>query len=272
MFKELFSKRLFIVGLAFFVLCVGGSLFYMQHVKRQDTAKLAETQERIKQWDAARKTPAPVADTSQGGHWQGDEWHAGPHDAPTAAHARGPVIPTEVEKVGPVFVPLPSGIVPDWASMSPDELAAAIKAIEKRHVAAPDGYYYKRKPDGRLLHDENGYPTLHKIGEPDFKVVKAIGFAPTREEYARYQRVQQEFAEAQTIGNTSEVERLQRELQHMYNTFRGEIPEVSYSFHTTDPHADIEALHKDAALRARHLSFEAYRKAGFEYLIPTEFQ
>ncbi len=35
MLKDVFSNRLFIGVLAFFVLCVGGSLLYMQHVSKQ---------------------------------------------------------------------------------------------------------------------------------------------------------------------------------------------------------------------------------------------
>ncbi len=48
MLKELFSNRLFLGALAFFVLCVGESLLYMQHVKQQSAHELAERQERVK--------------------------------------------------------------------------------------------------------------------------------------------------------------------------------------------------------------------------------
>ena len=60
MFKSLFSNRLFIGALAFFVLMVVGGTLYLRHVER-------ETEQ------------VPVGDTSQGGHWHGDEWHAEPH-------------------------------------------------------------------------------------------------------------------------------------------------------------------------------------------------
>lgn len=126
--------------------------------------------------------------------------------------------------------------------------------------------------DGSLLLDEKGSPILHKIGEPDFKVGTEIGFAPTREEYAHYQRVEQELAEAEATGNTSEVERIQRELQHMRNTFLGEVPAISYTLQTNDPNADIAALHKYAASKSTRLAYEEYRKLGLEYLIPIESQ
>ncbi len=83
MFKELFSNRLFIGALVLFIFCVVGSLLYMQHVKRQDTANLAETQQRVKQWDEKQNpTTAEVneGDTSPGGHFHADGTsHEGPH-------------------------------------------------------------------------------------------------------------------------------------------------------------------------------------------------
>lgn len=264
----MFIRKYGVPILVFLVAIVGVSLYYLQTRPPKEPIIIYKPVEPLPK----SEVKAPVGDTSQGGHVHADgTFDAQPRDAQPMAGISEPVTPVSPEKPGPIELPIPSGIVPDWTAMSPDELAAAIEAIEKRHVAAPDGYYYKRNRDGRLLR-EKGYPILHKIGEPDFKVVKEIGFAPTREEYAHYQQVQQEFAEAQAIGNTSEVERLQRELQHMRDTFVGEIPTISYSLQTNDPHADLDALHKDAASRATRLRYEEYRKSGFEYLIPTESQ
>ena len=42
MLKDLFSNRLFIGALAFFVFCVVGSLLYMKHVERQGAKELAK--------------------------------------------------------------------------------------------------------------------------------------------------------------------------------------------------------------------------------------
>ena len=72
MLKDLFRNRLFIGALAFFIFCVGGSLLYMQHVEKQSSRELAET-------PPPTAEVSPVGDTSQGGHWHGDEWHAQPH-------------------------------------------------------------------------------------------------------------------------------------------------------------------------------------------------
>ena len=59
MFKSLFSNRLFIGALVFFVLMTVGGTLYMQHVDRQSALALAETQERIKQWNE-RQNPKPT--------------------------------------------------------------------------------------------------------------------------------------------------------------------------------------------------------------------
>ena len=62
MLKDLFRNRLFIGALAFFVLCVGGSLLYRQHVEREGAEYAAETQDRIRQWNAKQKEQ-PTAET-----------------------------------------------------------------------------------------------------------------------------------------------------------------------------------------------------------------
>ncbi len=91
MLKDLLSNRLFIGALALFVLCVGGSLFYMQHVEQQGAEYAAETQARVAQWNEKQnptptETEAPVGETSQGGHFHEDgTWHGEPHETPSLA-------------------------------------------------------------------------------------------------------------------------------------------------------------------------------------------
>ena len=60
MFKELFSNRLFIGALAFFVLCVGGSLLYMHHETQKGAEYAAETEERVRQWNEKQKEEPPA--------------------------------------------------------------------------------------------------------------------------------------------------------------------------------------------------------------------
>ena len=70
MLKDLFSNRLFIGALAFFVLCVGGSLLYMQHVQRVETEKLSETRRRVAAFNERQK--AARAETSESGDIRGE--------------------------------------------------------------------------------------------------------------------------------------------------------------------------------------------------------
>ena len=69
MFADILKNRLFIGVLVFFIPCVGGSLFYSHHKKQKGEALLAETQDRVKQWNKKRNlqpttTEAPI-DTPQ---------------------------------------------------------------------------------------------------------------------------------------------------------------------------------------------------------------
>jgi hypothetical protein len=86
MLKNLFSNRLFIGALAFFVLMVVGGTLYLRHIQRQDQIALERTQERLQQWQVRQKQPekVPEGDTSQGRHIHADgTWHDGPHEAET---------------------------------------------------------------------------------------------------------------------------------------------------------------------------------------------
>ena len=92
MLKELFSNRLFIGALAFFILSVVGGMLYISHVEKQSVEELATDEDRVKQLTEKQQpqptAKAPVGDTSQGGHFHEDEtWHEGAHvPVPSASH------------------------------------------------------------------------------------------------------------------------------------------------------------------------------------------
>ena len=138
MFKTLFSNRLFIGALAFFVLCVTGSLLYLQHVEKQSARALAEAEERIKTL-TEKQNPQPPAEApvvenpeqpQQDGHFHADgTWHEGAHEAhveqESTAEGREPPAPTG----GNVDSPLTESEIKslyhqlgrDIAEMSPEE-------------------------------------------------------------------------------------------------------------------------------------------------------
>ena len=85
MFRDIFTNRLFIGALAFFVLCVAGSLLYMHHENKKGAEYAAETENRVRQWNAKQKeqpaAEAPVVEQpEQVGHFHADgTWHGEPH-------------------------------------------------------------------------------------------------------------------------------------------------------------------------------------------------
>ena len=90
MLRTLFSNRLFLGALAFFVLCVGGSLLYQQHVVQQGAEELAETQDRVSQWN--ENQPQPPAEAPVGGdfHEDGDPLPRETHAAVAASDISTP--------------------------------------------------------------------------------------------------------------------------------------------------------------------------------------
>ena len=78
MLKNLFSNRLFIGALAFFIFCVVGGTLYMWHVERQLAEYAAETQDRVAQWKEKQKptTEISAADIPQEHLHQDGTFHA----------------------------------------------------------------------------------------------------------------------------------------------------------------------------------------------------
>ena len=220
-------------------------------------------------------TEAQKDDASQDGHFHADgTWHEGPHDA----HAPAPVdvdpiiLPPLSEASQGESIPLrtvliPDGIDKDWASMPPEELATAIKAIEEHRVEEPEGYSYRRKSDDSLLLDENGYPILHKRGEPFFTLHWVQGFRPTPEQYAEYKALGKQYMEIRAWSVSSpELDGIKAQREEMRQTYVGEVPHVVATFAVPDG-TDMEAFYKRTAERSSQLRREAYRKAGLGYML-----
>lgn len=135
MLADILKNRLFIGALAFFVLCVVGSLLYMQAAEKQTAEDMAAHEKRIKELTSEQKpTPAevPEGDTSQGGHWHGDKWHATPHAAPVVPSSN------EDDDLADAFLP------EDFVS---EEKAPAEELAVSPHVS-PHGFGpYPKIPD-----------------------------------------------------------------------------------------------------------------------------
>ncbi len=86
MLKDLFTNRIFVGALAFFVLMIVSGTLYLRHIERQGKIELERAQERLEQWEARQKQTekVPEGDTSQGGHFHANgTWHSAPHEMPS---------------------------------------------------------------------------------------------------------------------------------------------------------------------------------------------
>ena len=247
MLKDLFSNRLFIGALAFFVLMVVGGTLYLQHVEKQTAEDLAAHEERIKEFTSEQKptTETPVGDTSQGGHVHNDgNWHEGPHETP-ATPVESPSVGTPAGDVSVPFagsnVPFndpylrmvdgftvtsrfaimmaPPGVGPDWASMSVEELADAIATINRTHgivlgeLSPPDGYKYPFGGTTVLSNgdnvwlDDNGYPILCKRNSPYFEIHWTEDFRPPPDVYADFKSLHERYISLLIQGEVAASER-----------------------------------------------------------------
>ena len=159
MFKDLFNNRRFLGALAFFVLCVGGSLLYMQHVERQSARELAETLARVKAFNERQK--AARADASD--------------DA-------APLGELEVPEITPS---LSAEALKDFASDV--EISEAEREEFYRSLGLeppPAGYTYAMYQDGTIelrkygvpiveLHSRQGFDVLY-LGEEDWELYQAL--------------------------------------------------------------------------------------------------
>ena len=176
MFRGLFSNRLFIGALAFFVLCVVGSLLYMQHVEHQTAREFAERFARVKalterQHSQPTTEVSAVAETAQGG----DE--------------RENVPP--IHEIFSVEKPSHSDPVADkMGLMSAEEIDAQEKARRAFYAShglepPPPGYRYAKLGDGstKLVKDKDpiinvawgeGYGNYHQLTDDELAIYSCL--------------------------------------------------------------------------------------------------
>lgn len=184
MLKDLFSNRLFIGALAFFVLCVCGSLLYMWHVERESAEYDAETQDRVAQWNEKQQpqpsAEAPVGDTTQGGHFHEDgTWHGEPHETPVETPAAPDPYFSETELAEiPEDIPEPDIPLPTDLSDS-----NALNRWTEKYTAEWQKYVYALDPHIERLNAEidQMMAELPSENAPEFTVAKAKLLAKKQE-------------------------------------------------------------------------------------------
>jgi hypothetical protein len=222
MLKDLFSNRLFIGALAFFVLMVVGGTLYLQHVEKQTAEDLAAHEERIKELTSEQKptTETPVDDTSQGGHVHADgTWHTEPDVEQQEQPVRDE---SEIDKALEQSITNPTD--------SPELKRAKIEAYKKYYKERmgvdlpPVGYHHVR--------DQNGIH-LVKDGEVHFPVRTQIQFRPTLEQARHIKDLLIQRSRAWGSGNREEYDRITAEIKAMKTNpaNQGEVPHIGGSIY-----------------------------------------
>ena len=171
----------------------------MQHVEKQTAKALAESED-FQQWwqerNTAEKAVAAEVEKSD--------------EVVTASHPEGvgdtPVVGAATDE--------PEN-TPDFASLSPEVQQQIFDQFyhERGLNPPPKGYEYVWKEINVPLLDENGDPVLKKVGDPWVEVKYGIGFAPTLEEYEKYEQLQEDQGWAESRGDVAEVARLTAEIE-----------------------------------------------------------
>ena len=190
MFKDLFRNRLFI-GVCILVVCAVVSVYLLTRQTEKAPIKIDDSVEVEK---PTAKSP-PVGDTSQGGHWHGDEWHAGPHGADETVQPEEP-------KTHVAWKPPPGAVTkPNFPTVDPnaDPVEEAYKRLEyiKNNPYAWGGVHSERAteliaqlmPPPVLIDHDHGDEVsalmyeLAQQGDPRAAEVFAGLLSPTYEGY-----------------------------------------------------------------------------------------
>lgn len=204
MLKDLFSSRLFIIMLAFAVLSIGGSLLYLQHVERESAKALAETEAFAKWWKQYNATPENTSS-----------------EVPKSADGKRIDVGKtdkqgDVDKVdGTSDSVQQNDKTPDFWSLSPEQRQQIFDQFYLQYglKVPPRGYDYDWKDVGVPYLDENGKPVLRRLDEPIIRIEMGVGFAPTLEEYEKYEQLMFDAGVAKSRGDVAEAERLKAEIK-----------------------------------------------------------
>ncbi len=152
---------------------------------------------------------------------------------------------------------------PDFWSLSREVQQQILDQFYIQHGLKPPprGYQYRWKDINVPLLDENGNPVLHKIGEPIVDIQMRVDFAPTREEFERYNQLLEDQGWAEARGDFDEVERLSAEIEALEAAVQRVRP-----VHVMTSAVGDEAIAKSDRVTREKLN-AALREHGLEHLI-----
>ena len=115
--RSILSNRLLMCLLILLICAVAG--FYLLQMQQPKAPIVISKPVEV---EPPKETAPPVGDTSQGGHYHGDEWHADPHETHDP-----PAVST-----GQSYIPEGAAVSPDFPPVDPNEdpIEAAYKRLE----------------------------------------------------------------------------------------------------------------------------------------------
>ncbi len=163
------------------------------------------------------------------------------------------------------------GIDIDWVSLSPEELADTIAKLERGEISAPEGYRYLKSDSSgilKLILDENGYPIIHKKGEPMIAVVFEMGFRPPPDVWEEYHKLNDrcDYLEI-NAPNSPEIRELNAIMDEMVSTYRGPLPSSYVTYGGSG--SSFEGVLAHGKRTRDNINVQLRRQMGIEYLLTS---
>lgn len=223
-----------------------------------------------KEFDASLPKPPAVeeqqvADDTAGGHWHGDEWHAEPH----TAHAAEDETTAQQAKPNKNL-----SSAKELKNPTPEQIAAMDQSFygSLGLEVPPPGYHYIWEGDTDdwvVSRDENGNPIMMRKDEPYVEISTTIGFAPTREQWDRYQQLLRARDLAFINDDDAEYQQLTYEMEQLEAEAQGELPSFASTWIIDAPEGvDIEDREEEMHRKVDEIVRQTYRDWGLEYLLP----
>ena len=221
------------------------------------------------QEDDGTKRPPPPGETHETGHWHDDHWHRNdPH--PPIAQPERRFTATELSKywdgsIGPNGEPIPIN------GKQRAELRRIRRYLSIGIEPPPKGYDYLLIDDKEIVLD-NGKPFLInvEVDSTQYWITTRIGFAPTPQQYERYQELQRRLKEAKQDNNVNLIQQLSTEIDSLIAGAQGKIPRLGGLGRASHSEYGTEAFERSHAQKKDRIRKIVYRHMGLEHLIPPE--
>ena len=262
------------------VLLIGAFVFVMVNEYAENDQIEAESKETENLADsnnhreAENRPPPPGKSFEGGGHWHGDEWHDAPHE-PTE-QAVQPIVKTIESDQAKKDKPL--GYICPFCNCNHDELTLEEAKQCRRDYEA--GYLAKYgvnpPPVGakwRHFFDKNGNAHVLYPGEVTvINVDTKIGFAPTKEQFDRYQQLKQNHRNAVREKRHTDAKTIAEEIRQLKAQAQGKIPVGAFVLLDADISMSKERqkeLQIQAAYKAQR---DAYIEMGLTHIMPNHLR